>query len=223
MGRSDSRVELAGCLEQSDKLNATPTNTRGATLPVLLSNTSSYFGNHPWGAPPSRPTIGTRARLLAPESKWISRSSQMDFSASSDCDFLASIFPDLWFLAPQSLICSCGGEGIVCCLVSFSNHFVSIYRSEYDSLKHVNIYRSCIINWGILGLVLIYLVSSAPLNNWCKPLYVRGGWADRCKYPIVYRGCPPCCPGVGGCSSIGQYVAHQSRAYAEYVAPSQRM
>ena len=116
MGRSGSRVELAGCLEQSDKLNATPTNTRSATLPSLLSNTSSYFGNHPWGAPP-----GTRDRLLAPESKWISRSSQMDFSASSDCDFLASIFPDLWFLAPQSrwksLICSCGKEGIVSCLV----------------------------------------------------------------------------------------------------------
>ena len=73
---------------------------------------------------------------------------------------------------------------------------LGLSRSE-SGLKHLNVYRSCIINWGILGLVLIYLVSRGPLNNWCKPLYVRGGWADRCKYPIVYRGCPPCCPGVG--------------------------
>ena len=196
MGRSGSRVELAGCLEQSDKLNATPTNTRGATLPVLLSNTSSYFGNHPWGAPP-----GTRDRLLAPESKWISRSSQMDFSASSDCDFLASIFPDLWFLAPQSR-----WKSLICSWDRFLpgprfQTILGLHRSE-SSLKQLHVYRSCIINWGILGLVLIYLVSRAPLvraplNNWCKPLYVRGGWADRCKYPIVYRGCPPCCPGVG--------------------------
>ena len=50
-----------------------------ATLPSSLFPTISYVGSHPWAAPPC-PTMGTRGRLLAPEPKWISQSSQMDFS-----------------------------------------------------------------------------------------------------------------------------------------------
>ena len=46
---------------------------------LAFSSTISYVRSHPWAAPP-QPTMGTRGRLLAPEPKWISRSSQMDFS-----------------------------------------------------------------------------------------------------------------------------------------------